>query len=136
MTLSGMRVSWTPLSGVRPFPNVAVPVANTAVRVVDVAGPLAGDDLVGLASLAIEVKDKLESRRQATVPIARQSRPLVPDVEAEAAPALLAHPVEPGMPVRLPFIVPVDETEIDQKLRSAANTPRIRVGDTGANVAW
>ena len=45
-----------------------------------------------------------------------EPRPLVPDVEAEAAPALLPHPVEPALPVGLPLVVAVDQPEIDQDL--------------------
>src|SRR5581483_8773426 len=86
------------LAGVRPFAHMAVLVADAAMRVVDVARPLARHNLVRLASLAIEMEDELEGRRQATVPIARKPRALVPDVEAEPAPARLAQPAEPVVP--------------------------------------
>ncbi len=75
-----------------------------------------GHDLVGLACLAVEVKNKLERRCQPTIPVAGQSRPLIPDVPGKPPPALGAYPVKPAIPVRNDFVVAVDQPEIDQHL--------------------
>src|SRR5690606_34335818 len=89
---------------------------HAAMGVVDVAGPFAGHDLVRLSRLAIEVEHELECGRQTPVPVAGKSGPLVPDVKAEAPPALSSHPVEPGFPIGLPLVVAVDEAEVDEHL--------------------
>lgn len=82
----------------------------------DLACRLAGDDLVWFARMLVEVKDEFKCRREAAVPIARYACPLVPDVEAEAAPTLAAHPVEPALPVGQPFVVAMDQAQVDQHL--------------------
>ena len=77
------------------------------------ACPFAGDDLVGLPRHAIEVKNQFERRGQTPVPVTRQPRPLVPGVEAKATPAPRAHPFQPGFPIGLPFILAMNQAEID-----------------------
>ena len=80
------------------------------------SGEFAGHDLVGLTGLPVEVKDKLERRRQPTIPIAGKSRPLIPHIPSKTPPALGAHPVEPAIPIRDNFVVAVNQSEIDQHL--------------------
>src|SRR5690606_17290811 len=77
---------------------------------------LAGHDLVGLAALAVEVKNKFEARREPPRPVAGHPWPLVPDVPREAPPPLDTHPAEPRVPVRDDLVVAMDEPEIDQHL--------------------
>lgn len=77
---------------------------------------LAGHDLVGLATFTVEVKNELEARSQSALPVTGHSRPLIPDVPREAPPSLLAHPFEPGIPIRNHLVGPMDEAQIDQHL--------------------
>src|SRR3990167_9549274 len=104
------------LTGVSPLADRTILVAHAAMGIVDVPRPFARHDLVRFPRRAIEVEEELEGRREPAGPVARQAGTLIPDVEAEAAPALLPHPVEPPLPIGLPLVVAVDQSEIDQDL--------------------
>ncbi len=77
---------------------------------------LAGDDLVRLATLAVEMEHELKTGREASRPVTGHARPLVPDIPREASPAGGAHPLDPGIPVRDELVVPMDQAEVDQHL--------------------
>lgn len=77
---------------------------------------LAFDRLVRFAGLAVEVEDELVRRGEAAVPVAGQAGPLVPDIPAEASPALRAHPGNPAFPIGELFSVAMDEAKVHQQL--------------------
>src|SRR5512134_2283591 len=93
------------LATMRPGGERAVLLAHAggARCMADLTGGLAGDDLVRLSGLPVEVEHQLEGGGEAAGPVARHAGALVPNVEAEPAPALFPHPLQPVLPVRLPF---------------------------------
>ena len=143
-----MRVSCVGWPACVQPPIVAILAAQrratepSARRCVSWPANLQGTILLGLRACAVEVEDELEARREATVPVAGQSRPLVPDVPGEAPPALAAHPVEPAVPVRDDFVVAVDQPEVDQhlavgghrQLREHAAHQGVPIGDAAGGV--
>ena len=99
------------------------------------ARELAGDDLVGLARLAVEVEDELVARRQTPSPVPGHGHRLIPHVPPEEAPALLGHPRQPVVPVADDRALAMDQAEVDQHLAVGvrgrwANTPRIRASQS------
>src|SRR5438876_10840231 len=80
------------------------------------SGCAAGNDLVWLTRSTVEMKDELKGGRESSRPISWHSWTLIPYIEAKAPPAVLTHPFDPTMPIRLPFAIAMDEAQIDEDL--------------------
>src|SRR3990172_7651006 len=62
------------------------------------------------------MKNKLMRWGQPAIPIPRKPESLIPHIPTEPPPSLLLHPNNPFIPIRDPFVFPVNKPDVYQKL--------------------